>query len=112
MGVCNLLQLEDTMYANRRIPDFPEPTFCGLRRWFRHMFAADLLYHPDEPAQSIVRLDTRGATFTAEECVELNAAVESLFSVHGDLVYTVGLHFAHKAVGTKPECRAAVALAG
>lgn len=50
----NLFEMEGAMHANKRIPDFPEPTCCGLRRWFRHMFAADLLYHPDEPAETIV----------------------------------------------------------
>jgi len=76
------------------------------------MFAADLLYHPDEPAETIVRIDTREASFTPEECVELNTAVDSLFAVHGDLVYTVGLHFARKACGIKPEqCHGAAPLA-
>jgi hypothetical protein len=107
----NLFEMEDAMHANKRIPDFPEPTCCGLRRWFRHMFAADLLYHPDEPAETIVRIDTREASFTAEECVELNAAVESLFALHGDLVYTVGSHFVRKALGIKPERHAAASLA-
>lgn len=99
------------MSTNKRIPDFPEPTCCGLRRWFRHMFAADLLYHPDEPAETIVRIDTREASFTPEECVELNAAVESMFAVHGDLVYAIGLHFARKLRGIKPERHPAALLA-
>lgn len=107
-----LLEMENVMHAHRRIPDFPEPTCCGLRRWFRHMFAADLLYHPDEPAETIVRIDSREASFTPEECVELNAAVESLFAVHGDLVYTVGLHFARKLRGIRPEGHPAAFLAG
>lgn len=76
------------------------------------MFAADLLYHPDEPAETIVRIDSREASFTPEECVELNAAVESLFAVHGDLVYTVGLHFARKLRGIRPEGHPAAFLAG
>lgn len=67
------------------------------------MHNAELLYHPDEPAETIVRADTGEASFTAEECVQLNAAVDSLFASHGDLVYTVGLHFARKAQDIKPE---------
>lgn len=98
------------MCTDQRIPDFPEPTFCGLRRWYRQMHKADLLYHPDEPAETIVRADTGEVSFTAEECVQLNAAVDSLFASHGDLVYTVGLHFARKLRRNKPERNDAAAL--
>jgi hypothetical protein len=100
------------MCTDQRIPDFPEPTFCGLRRWYRQMHEADLLYHPDEPAETIVRTDTGEASFTPEECVQLNAAVDSLFASHGDLVYAVGLHFARKARGIKPERNETTSFAG
>lgn len=98
------------MCTDQRIPDFPELTFCGLRRWCRQMHEADLLYHPDESAETIVRTDTGEARFTADECVQLNAAVDSLFASHGDLVYTVGLHFARKLRSNKPEKNDAEAL--
>lgn len=76
------------------------------------MHKADLLYHPDEPAETIVRADTGEVSFTAEECVQLNAAVDSLFAWHGDLVYTVGLHFVRKAGGIKPEINETTSFAG
>lgn len=87
------------MRVNKRIPDFPEPTCRGLRRWFRSMHEADLLYHPDEPAESVVRIHTGEACFTPAECLQLNAAIESMFATHGDAVYTVVLYFARKGSG-------------
>ena len=98
------------MSANKRIPDFPEPTFCGLRRWFRFMYEADLLYHPDDPAETIVNTASGEASFTPAECLQLNAAVESMFAFYGDLVYSVGLHFARKPRVIQPEGEATATL--
>lgn len=91
------------MQIKPRIPALPNKSFFAMNRWFYQMHLAGLLYHPDDPAETIINLANGQPTFTAEECGELNQAVDFMFDLHGDKVYDVGLHYFHKAMGIKPE---------
>lgn len=91
------------MQVPTRIPTLPNKSFFAMNRWFKKMYLARLLYHPDEPAESIVDVASGQPTFTPEECIELNKAVEFMFNHHGDKVYEVGLQYFHKAMGINPE---------
>ena len=100
-----LIESEVMMQADQWIPDFPEPSRCGMRRWFRQLHAAGLLYHPDDRAETIVRIGTGELTFSTEESVQLNAAVNAMFAVHGDALYTVGLYLTRMSAGIRPPTR-------
>lgn len=85
------------MHTNSRIPDLPNDSFYAMNRWFYKLYRADLLFNPDDSANSIV--DAAGnSIFTDEECNRLNAAVERMFAAHGELVYDLGLKYFHKAL--------------
>lgn len=91
------------MQTKPRIPDLPNKSFFAMNRWFNKIYLAGLLYHPDEPAETNINLARGKPTFTPEECIELNQAVNFMCNHHGDKVYDVGLHYFHNAMGIKPE---------
>ena len=91
------------MQTQPRLPALPNKSLFAMNRWFYKMHLAGLLYHPDDPAETIINLANSQPTFTPEECVELNHAVDLMFDHHGDKVYDVCLHCLHKAMGNKPE---------
>ena len=100
--MCNLIESEVMMQTDQRIPDFPEPSRCGMRCWFRPLHEAGSLYHPDDLAETIVRIGTGELTFSPEESIQLNAAVNAMFAVHGDAVYTVGLYLTRMSACIRP----------
>ena len=91
------------MQIKPRIPALPNKSFFAMNRWFNKMYLSGLLYHPDESAEAIISNANGQPTFTPEECVELNKAVDLMFAIHGDRVYQVGLKYFQKAMGIKPE---------
>lgn len=91
------------MQINTRIPTLPNNSFFAMNRWFYKMYQADLLYHPDERAENIVNIESGQPTFTTEECSSLNAAIDLMFEKHGDRVYEIGLRYAYKSMGIKPQ---------
>nr|WP_319563460.1 hypothetical protein [uncultured Rhodoferax sp.] len=91
------------MQIKPRIPALPNKSFFAMHRWFNQMYLSGLLFHPDEPAESIVDIANGQPTFRPEECIQLNRAVKSMFDNHGDKVYSVGLQYFHKAMSIKPE---------
>ena len=91
------------MQIKPRIPALPNKSFFAMNRWFYKMHLAGLLYHPDDPAETIINLANGQPAFTPEECVQLNQSVNLMFVHHGDKVYDVGLHYFHKAMGIKPD---------
>jgi hypothetical protein len=91
------------MKTTSRIPKVPNGSYFAMNRWFHRMYLAGLLYHPDEPAETIVKIDTGERTFTREECIELDRAVEVMFEHHGDAVYDCGLKYFYKALGITPD---------
>jgi hypothetical protein len=91
------------MQTQSRIPSLPNKSFFAMNRWFYKLYQAGLLYNVDDPAETIVDIASGKPSFTPEECITLNAAVDSLFEHHGDKVYEVGLHYFHKAMGLTPD---------
>lgn len=86
-----------------RIPEIPNSSYFAMNRWFYKMYLAGFLYHPDEPAENIIQIATGEPTFTSEECIELNKAVDLMFKHHGDAVYDCGIKYFHKALGITPD---------
>ena len=85
------------MEAVSRIPNLQNDSFFAMNRWSYKLYQANLLFNVDDSADSIVD-KFGGPLFTDEECDRLNAAVDRLFAVHGELVYDVGLKYFRKAL--------------
>lgn len=89
------------MQTQTRIPALPNGSTFAMNRWFYKMYQADLLYHPDDLAETIVRVDTGQRTFTDDECSQLDAAISLMFDKHGDRVYEVAMHYFQKAMAVE-----------
>ena len=82
-----------------RIPELPNASYFAMNRWFFKMHQLDLLFHPDDPAETIVVIGTGKPTFTEAECIEVNYVIGRMFECHGDQLYEVVLKIAHEAMG-------------
>lgn len=85
-----------------RIPELPTSSYYSMNRWFYKMYLEGLLFHVDDPAETIVNNETGKPSFTAEECIKLNAAIGIMFEHHGDDVYECGIKYFYTAMGIKP----------
>lgn len=79
-----------------RIPRFQPRNIGEVYRWFAEIYVAGLLYHPDEPAETIVC--DEGRLFTDEEAAVLNRIMHNMFSRFGDQVYEVACIYFHHAI--------------
>jgi len=86
------------MQTQTRIPALPNGSTFAMHRWFYKMYQADLLYHPDDPAETIVNIGSGQPTFSADECAQLDAAVSRMFDNHGDKVYDVAMQYFQKTM--------------
>lgn len=91
------------MKSTSRIPTLPNKSYFAMNRWFYKMYLAGLLFHPDDPPETIVDIQSGERVFTDAECDELNIAIKALFTYHGDAVYECGLKYFHKAMGFTPD---------
>ena len=91
------------MQTTSRIPTHPNKSFFAMNRWFKQMYLSGLLFHPDEPAESIINIASGQPSFTPAECIQLNSAIQLMFDNHGDRVYSVCLKYFHMAMGIKPD---------
>lgn len=91
------------MKSQNRIPSVPGKSSFALEHWFKKLYAAGLLFNPDDRPEEIVSIETDERVFTPEECVILSASVEKLFEYHGDRVYDVAIKYFHMAMGIQPK---------
>ena len=90
------------MTLKTRIPALPNKSLFAMNRWFKKMYLARLLYHPDDAAETIFDIKTGLPTFTQDECLSLNQAVALMFQINGDKVYAVCLKYFYMAMKVKP----------
>ncbi len=76
-----------------RTPDYQNPSFDSMTDWFAAMSGRDLLFHPDDPAESIVDIATGEAIFTADEACKADAILNAMFSHFGEQVYEAAYPF-------------------
>lgn len=69
-----------------RIPAFSDTTLDGVSIWFAEMSVRELLFHPDDPPDTIVG-DNGSSFFRARECEELNRIIDRMFDLYGDDMY-------------------------
>ena len=70
-----------------RIPEYQTPTFAGMRAWFKAMAKRGLLFHPDDPPDTIVSIRSGKRFFTQDECLKLDPIMHRMFRRFGDRVY-------------------------
>lgn len=69
-----------------RIPAYDRTNPDGMLIWFAEMAKRDLLFHPEDSASSIIRIDNGEPVFTREESKTVDATLAEMFSEHGDKV--------------------------
>jgi len=84
-----------------RIPNYSDHSFDGMLHWFATMSVRDLLFHPDDPAETIQVIATGEPTFSPEEASEANAIMKSMFSEFGDKVYDAAYPIFMKCMGQR-----------
>lgn len=80
---------------NTRIPTFQPQTCEEMSQWFGHLYSSGLLYHPDDPAETIVRIDSGIRLFSDKEAIELNQMLARMFEQFGDEVYEASYRYFH-----------------
>ena len=81
------------MTAINRIPEIRDLSYEGMSAWFSKLDECDLLFHPDDPPETIISLQSGQPLFNAAEVAALNAVIEPMFAMHGDRVYEAAYPF-------------------
>ena len=82
-----------------RIPEFSDLSFDGMLLWFATMSERELLFHPDDPADTIYDIATREPTFSPDESRKANETLDTMFKTHGDNVYEAAYPIFMKRMG-------------
>ena len=69
-----------------RIPAYDRTNPDGLLIWFAEMAQRDLLFHPEESARNIIRVEDGMPLFTSAESEAADNALAEMFAEHGDKV--------------------------
>jgi len=85
-----------------RIPAVHSETLEGMDAWCREMADRGLLFHPDDPLETVEHIDTRAPMFTEPECRELECILDRFLERHGNALYEVCLNHAQRRLGIPP----------
>lgn len=86
-----------------RIPAVLNASREAMDDWFRLMADRALLFHPDDPPQSIEDINTGARIFTDRESRELERTLDNFFDKHGTVVYDLALYHAQRRLGIPHE---------
>jgi hypothetical protein len=76
------------------ITRFQPRSISDVYRWFAELYVAGLLYHPDDPAETIMDGSTPGERlFSDEEAAFLNRTMDRMFERFGDRVHDVAYEY-------------------
>jgi len=81
------------------IPEYSDHSFDGMLIWFAAMSERELLFHPDDAAETIYNIATGERTFSPKESGKVNAILESMFTRFGDKVYEAAYPIFMKRMG-------------
>jgi len=84
-----------------RVPEYSDHSFDGMLHWFAAMSERELLFHPDDAAETIHVIATGEPTFSPEESRKANAILKSMFSQFGDKVYEAAYPVFMKRMGLR-----------
>jgi hypothetical protein len=75
------------MIITTRIPAVRDFTLNGMRAWFAHLDTCNLLFHPDDPPETLISIESGQPFFNTAEVFMLTSTIDRLFALHGDQVY-------------------------
>lgn len=75
------------MTITDRIPAAHDFTLNGMAAWFAQLDTCNLLFHPDDPPETLISLESGQPFFSAAEASILTNTIDRLFALHGDQVY-------------------------
>ena len=84
------------------IPTVRSETLEGMEAWCREMADRGLLFHPDDPPDTIEHIETRARMFTEPECRELECTLDRFLDLHGNALYDACLKNAQRQLGIPP----------
>lgn len=73
--------------STTRIPDLERNTFDGMLAWFGEMSVRDLIFHPDDAPDQVMRIADGKPMFSVHECRKLEEVLGAMFEAHGDRVH-------------------------
>ncbi len=82
-----------------RIPKLRRISYKAMHRWFGEMYKKGLLFHPDDPPETMIVIKTNLPLFTAKEAKTLSQLLESLFTRYGDRVYEAAYPYFMRSIG-------------
>jgi len=84
-----------------RIPEYSDHSFDGMLIWFATMSERGLLFHPDDPAETIQDIATGKPTFSPDESGKAQKILDTMFKLHGDEVYEAAYPIFMKRMGIR-----------
>jgi len=84
-----------------RIPEYTDQSFDGMLIWFATMSKRGLLFHPDDPAETIQDIATGKSTFSPGESGKAQDILDTMFHLHGDKVYEAAYPVFIKCMGLR-----------
>lgn len=90
------------MNTASRIPAPKGTSYHSMSNWYGLMAQKDLLFHPDDSPEEIVRISDGTPKFNRVELVQLNEIMREIFGTHGDRVYEAAYPHFMKALEPYP----------
>ncbi len=74
-----------------RVPEWADKSHAGMNSWFSIMADRGLLFHPDDPPDTIVSISDNIQVFTMEECNQINDILDDMFDHFGNDIYEAAI---------------------
>ena len=84
------------------IPAVRSETLEEMEAWCHEMADRGLLFHPDDPPETIEHIETGTRMFTESECRELECILDRFLDLHGNALYDACLKNAQRLLGISP----------
>ena len=82
-----------------RIPSIQGNSFTSMREWFGEMYEKRLLFHPDDPPETIIVINTNLPMFTKDESHRLSQVLDLFFARFGNRVYDAAYPYFMRSIG-------------
>jgi len=82
-----------------RIPGVRGKSFKAMHAWFGEIYEKELLFHPDDPPETIFVIKTGLRTFTKDESSKLSRILDFFFTRYGNKVYDAAYPYFMRSIG-------------
>lgn len=73
-----------------------------MSNWYGLMAQKNLLFHPDDTPEDVVKISNGVPTFNSTEQVQLIEIMQKIFNAHGDQVYKAACPYSMKTLVPYP----------